>query len=251
MIKIDVKNGEVAIRLVGGVSQQSRRIMATALTETAWIAQRTLRDDMKRVFDRPTRYALNSLSVLKARSSTLTAKVYFRDAWDKGVPAAKFMGPEVFGGQRSHKRGENQLIRAGKMPAGRFIHPGKEADMDEHGNMDTGQIIKIISALKAFGEVGYLANRNKKNRSQGKRKDELYFAIGGAGAHLRPGVYRRTGGPGKKGGMPRGIEPVMAFVRAPTYAPRLPMAATVEGVVVREFPDQFRRALERAAARGR
>ncbi|MCG5240081.1 hypothetical protein ACIU1J_01880 [Azospirillum doebereinerae] len=250
MIKVTVKDGEIAIRYLGDMSQQARRTIATALTETAWIGQRTLREDMKRVFDRPTRYALNSLSVQKAGSATLTAKVYFRDAWDKGVPAAKFMAPEVFGGARSHKRSESQLIRAGKMPAGRFLVPGAKAELDAYGSQKSGQIVKAISALKAFGEVGYLANRNEKKRGRGKRKGELYFAIGG-GSHLHPGVYQRTGSGGASGGTPRGIAPVMAFVRAPSYAPRLPMAATVEAVVVREFPAQFQRALDRAAARGR
>lgn len=250
MIKIDVKNGAVAIRYLGDMSGQAPRTMATALTETAWIAQREVKAVMGGVFDRPTRYALNSLSVIKARSNALAAKIYFRDAWDKGVPAAKFMAPEVFGGERSHKRSENALIRAGKMPAGRFLVPGAKAELDAHGNQKRGQIVKAISVLKAFGEVGYLANRNEKRKSRGSRKGELYFAIG-AGGGLHPGVYQRTGDRGAKGGLPRGVAPVMAFVRAPSYQPRLPLAATVQAVVVREFPAQFQRALDRAAARGR
>ena len=242
MLKVEIKDGGVAVRVLGDIAGQARFATAMALTKSVKIAQGDVKEEMKRVFDRPTRYTLNSTFVRAAKKSDLTARIFFREFAGKGTPAAKYIFPEVYGGGRRQKSSERSLQAAGKMPAGRFIAPGAQAELDAYGNMKRGQIVKILSGLKASSD-GY-QNHNAKGRNRGKRKAEQYFAIG-TGSQLAPGVYKRTGD--KK----RGIAPVMAFVSAPSYEPRLAFEETVGKAVKREFPGQFRLALEHAIATAR
>lgn len=213
----------------------ARFAAAIALTKTAKLAQGDVKEAMIQAFDRPTRYTLNSTFTKPARKADLVARVGFRDWAGKGTTPSKFVFPQVYGGARNPKRFERALQARGAMPRGLFVAPGAHADLDSHGNMSKGQIVKVLSSLRAFGEQGYTANQNTRGRSRGKRRNEKYFAVPTHQGGLGPGVYKRDG---------RDAVRVMTYIEAPSYTPRLRFVETVEERVTRSFADVFDATLE-------
>jgi len=76
---------------------------AVALTQTAKDAQPAVRTAMQQVFDRPTAYTLNSTYITPAKKTDPVpfADVFFKNETTKGTPAAAYIYPEVYGGQRN------------------------------------------------------------------------------------------------------------------------------------------------------
>lgn len=243
-VQASAQRVKAAIRQYG--DQVVRYALPTALTRTAQDARAALRQAMPATFDRPTPYTLNSTYVRPASKASPTAWVGFRDFAGKGTPAARYLLPQVDGGPRRAKGMELALRGAGLLPPGLFAVPGEEAELDGYGNMKRGQIVKILSHLRALGEQGYTANRSRTARSRGKRRKQTYFAAppGNAGG-LPPGIYRRDGAE------PR---PVVLFVKPPSYRPRFAFRAIVERAVRANIQRRFAEALAqvnvRFAARG-
>lgn len=223
-----------------------------ALNAAAILAKQSLQAEMLRVVDRPKPWTINSLYIMKATKTRLESNVHFKDRWDSGgksgVPAGVYLQSQIAGGPRGQKSHEKALARAGVLPPGYFLVPTKHADLDANGNMNAGQIVKIVSSLQAFSEVGFAGNWKGKGRSLGKRKDEHYFAvvpgrgqgrrgeIGGGG--LPPAIYKVTGA-----GTGRLVLPVLAIVRqSPNYRPTFDFY----GVAMRSAADHFPRLMGQA-----
>lgn len=202
---------------------------ARALTQTAKAVQEAEKASMQDVFDRPTRWALNSLFVKPASKGRLFAHVYFREFAAKGTPAVKYLGPEVYGGKRRIKRFERALQFAGKMPKDKAAVPGKAVKLDKYGNMRPGEITRILSALRASPDA-------TQNRAAGKRTP--YFVGNPGGGPM--GVWKRKG----RGG--RQIEPVLIFIDIPSYEPLLPFHETAVKVSQQVFPQRFKTSFEGA-----
>jgi len=141
---------------------------------------------------------------------------------------------------------EKSLASTGMMPAGMFITPGAGADLDQHGNMKRGQITKILSALRSSRDA--TQNLRLDGKSRGRRRRELYFAVQG-NSTLKPGVYKRAGDAGPKGGNPRGFVKVLNYTNDASYRPRLRLADVVGKAVHDNFADQFDQAFAYVVAR--
>lgn len=231
MFELDIETDRVSLKGLDSLTGDARFACAIALTKTAKLAKADVKDAMTRVFDRPTPFTLNSVYAKPARKNDLVAGVFFRDTATKGTPASKYIFPEVYGGGRRLKRSERSLQAAGKMPAGMFSTPGPGAELDRYGNVNRGQIVKLLSYLKASHDPAQ--NRNPEGRQRGKRKNEHYFAILKATGPLTPGVFKRVGDKG------RGFVKVLNYTDSPSYSKRLPFAEIVGATVDREFLDQF------------
>jgi len=208
---------------------------AKALTFTAEAGQASGKKEMLQVFDRPTPFTLNSLYLKAATPITLTTRVWFRDLRFK----AHYLVPQVEGGDRPLKRFEKYLQSRGLLPVGMYAVPGERADLDAYGNMSRGQLVKILSALQALPEVGYLANRSAAaaaRRAKSKRPRALtnYF-VGRPKAGEPIGVWERIG--------KTGLRPILIFVKAPRYKKRFNFYGVASDVSKREFPLHFDRAL--------
>ena len=230
-----------------------------ALNATARQIREAIVEDMRVKFDRPTPYTLNALRVVPATKDTLLARVTFKERAGKGISAHDYLPPQVFGGRRNKKRSEKALAMTGTT-GDRYYVPGQGAEMDAYGNMNRGQVVKILSYLEAFGEQGYKANstpksRAKINRGTTKRDGTVingvrYFVSRGKGTpikgakeqHLRRGVYSVTG-PKRE----EELRPLMIFVdNDPTYTPLLPFFETAEEIFTSSYEDHFDEALDRA-----
>lgn len=236
------------------------KMMAMALTEAAKGVQAEVVKDMNKVFDRPTRWTLNSLYVKPATQSDQSASVWFEDdiAAGNGTPPAKYILPEVKGGPRYLKRFESALRKAGVLPEGMYAVPGEAAKIDAYGNMDRGQIIQILSYFKAFPAVGYRMNITQKkkaslakgSRRTGQRGFTYFVGKPGSdgvprrGKDFKPasnlplGIWQRV----HFGPLGSAVKPVIIFVtRPPRYRVRLPFFDIAQEYLDKEFPNIFNR----------
>lgn len=224
---------------------------ALALTRTAQAVKRAEIAEMQRVFDRPTPYTLNALYVKPATKANLSAHVWLKDDTSKGTPAEKYLGAQIEGGGRRLKRFERALRAKGFLPEGMVAVPSSAVQLDSYGNMKSSQIVQILSALRAFGEQGYLANRTKVSaaRKRKGKKQSQYFVSRPGGGRLPLGVWMRsTSDLGRSGGR---IRPVLLFVKAPQYKARFKFHEIAEHTVATEFPKELKSAFEFAMATAR
>lgn len=223
-----VETSDVMRNLTRLAQRDAPMVTAYALTKTAQDIKAAEVETMSQVFDRPTRFTLNSLYVKPATKRDLVAEVYFKEGFGS-VPAWRYLGPQVEGGPRVHKSHERRLVRQGLMRSGEFAVPGAGIKLDASGNIPGGTIERILSQLGAAEQqAGVQANRTAKSAKRAKRKGVgRYFvlrpgAAGRMGRDVAPGIYFRQGA--------RDIVPAILFVRAPRYQKRFPFYETARRV---------------------
>lgn len=244
MLKISIKSDiEKITRSMNDLARkQIPYATARALTETAKEVKKMEEREILRVFDRPTPFTQRSIFYKPATKKMLMAKVWLKDEALKGTPATKYLGPQVFGGRRPMKKSEVLLQRAGYLPRGWVAVPGDGAKLDEFGNMSRGQIVQILSALQAFGEVGYMANRTKASAKKSRNQPE-FFAVkpGQRRGGLIPGIWQRH-----RFAHGAAVKPIMIFVDGATYKRRFKFFVVARRTINRELPTQFKTALDQA-----
>lgn len=217
--------------------------LALAATRTAHKVKHGLVNVMRQRFDRPTRFTLNSLYVRNARKADNPpqARVFFRDFAPKGTPAGTYLQPQVHSGQRNKKRFERALIHVGAMRSDEWAMPGAGAKQDQYGNMSRGQIVQVLSGLRAMRETGYQANATSSARSRRKGNARKYFAGEVDGER---GVWQRV-----NSAFGEGVRPIMIFTTdEPRYRTRLPMFQIAENIVAANYDRIFQQALADAIA---
>ncbi|SDS20839.1 hypothetical protein SAMN05216421_1101 [Halopseudomonas xinjiangensis] len=205
---------------------------ALALTRTAQIAERAIKQEMESVFDRPTRWTLNSLRLIPAKKTKLQARVDLKDEAAKGVPAARWLNPEIKGGPRQDKRSEKLLRARGILPNDKYIAPAKSMRLDKSGNVRLGQMQKILSGLGAQFDR-YQNSTDSARSAANKRK---FFVMYQGDKPL--GIAERTSR--------RNIKLLLAFVSRPTYSKRLDFYGIGDRVAVKNLPIEMRKAFEQA-----
>jgi hypothetical protein len=212
------------------------RMARRAVNELAWRAVERIRDDMRRKFHMPTPYVQNGMTVQLARGMEDVATVEWKAGFGNkstGPGAGRVLRAQVEGGARSQKRFERAL----RLGNNTIAVPAKFAELDQYGNYKPAALVKILSDLRAFGEVGYLANRSLTRPSRGVRRNERYFMIRTRKPGLAPGIYLQ----GQRGKPP---QMVIAFVKAATYRPRFNPAQVVRDAVARERAEVWQLAIE-------
>ena len=218
---------------------------ALALTRTAKFVQRKIREEIPRVFSRPTSYTLNATRVDPAKKDKLWATVKIKDEAARSAPAIKWLAPNIYGGSRGHKGFENLLLRMGKMPPG-FAVPASSMPRDAYGNVSKGQIVKILADLQALRDpLDRTTDRSRlrRRRSRAKRA-QFYFSthpVNWRTAHLKPGIYVRT-----EFGFGSSIRPVILFVPAVRYRKRLRFYEIADQSARMRFPVEFALAMRHA-----
>lgn len=233
---------DAAVARMRGLAESKIRVAArSALNVAARRGAEAASEEMARVFDRPTNWVLKGVRYKKATLDGLEAQIDL-DFWGnkQGVTVESVLRAEIYGGTRKHKRHEVALRRAGILPDGMHIVPGRAAEMDSYGNMRAGQIVQIIAWFRGFGEQGYKANmteRTKKRLGTDKRtgqKGMQYFALLKPRGKLLPGIYQRF-----SFGHGSAVRPVMIFIRAPSYRRRFDFYAVAEHAARQWFEPTF------------
>lgn len=229
---LDMKVGLDAKKLMRDLSALSEKEIpkaaANALNRLATGARLQIQDRMREVFDSPTPFTLNGFFTRPARSNNLEAWVATCDYAPKGTPAIRYLGPEIRGGQRDMKKFEKALSA---ISGGQYIVPGKDAPLDQYGNLSRGLMTQILSRLNLMMDptsnmsakvVGRLAKRGKNARGQMSE----YFIARERGNGRPLGIYKLLA-PGKVG-------EIIRFVpRPPTYKAVLPVEDIVNQTIAR------------------
>lgn len=226
-----------ALRELG--EKQLPKTLARAATLTAYEVRDKIVEHLNKDFDQPTQVTLKSLYIKSANPKTQTAKVWFKDSFNSGIPADKYLQPQVQGGQRGHKRFEKALIARGLMESGEYAIPTKDV-LDAFGNVKGGFSLKVLSGLGAAETTaGTTANASGSRRSKKKGNARRFFI---AKISNTRGVWER-----KSTAFGVGIRPVFIFVtKAPTYTQRLDFFGISQQVVGDRYLTNFGRAIDDA-----
>lgn len=196
---------------LSGLEKQVRFAAAVALTRTAVNVAKDAEAVMPRDFDRPKPYTVKGTYVTKAKPASLEAVAGIKDK------IAGYLAPNIGKNgrrPRTYKNSERMLRAAGILPSGRYTVPGKEARLDEYGNMSRGQIQQILSYFRTFGLTRLNTKRKNstdKSRANLAKKNADYFVVPVADRKLGlyPGIWQRNGR--------SDIVPVLMFVSQPQY----------------------------------
>lgn len=227
---------------------------AVAANNVLFAAMDAERAEMRRVFDRPTRYTLNSMRVEKASKRKLEGRLWVKTKSDagKGTSPENYLVPQIEGGARHAKRFEVALRRIGVLPSGWLAVPGQGATLDAFGNMSRGQISQILAYFGALQDDRSNlteAKRAKLKRGTKRKYGIAYFAaIHGRKATrgLQPGIYKRI-----FSGFGTGVVPVLIFVRSATYHRRLDFHGVADRYVKKHFRAELDKQMRRAIATSR
>lgn len=232
VIHFDVRSNIPDIRLKLGrfPSAIEERALQFALTATAMDVKAAEIATMRRVFQNPVSFTLNSLFVRAATKRTKTATVYFKDFATKGVPAGRYLRAQIEGGLRSTKSSERELYPL--MRGHKYLLPGPGAVLNMHGNMSGGFLTKVLSQVRMASDP--LQNATGSRRSRAKRRAEGYF-IPRAGHPLPGAVYKRQG---------KGVIPVLLFKSNITYRKRFPFYEVAQQITAARFPSHYERELK-------
>lgn len=239
MIKVEgfteIEKLSKGLRMVG--EQQLPKAIARANTLTAFTIREKIIEHVAKDFDRPTPTTMKSLYVRKGNPAKPEARVWFKDAFTSGIPADKYLQPQVQSGNRGHKRFEKALIARGIITNSQFAIPTKDIT-DAFGNVPGGLSIKILSGLGAAEtSSGVTANASSSRRSKKKGNARRFFV---AKIKNTNAIWER-----KSTAFGVGIRPVMIIIdRAPVYQKRLDFYGVAERTMAEVAERNYFQALD-------
>lgn len=250
-ININVMGSAGLARLKNRIQDAPKQAMFAAVvanTRVAGMIREELTATMARVFDRPTPMVLKSVRVKPATKQDPVAIVGLdiRELGGKNIKSMREMiGHHFVGGERIQKRLEMRLQRLGVLPGGRYVAPGRGAPLDAHGNINRGEVGKMLTQMGSYdvsrmsGKTFERLKKEKKLVGRGKYngrtvlRSQYFVAKSKSGRPL--GVWKVMG---------RGdVKPVLAFVAKPTYSKRIDLPAIGRRVIAKHWPQKFRKAL--------
>lgn len=216
--------------------------MVDALNHTASQARQALQAEINDVFNNPSPWVLNSIYMKNATSSAPEAALWVKEnkIGTTGRGFDDWMAPQVYGGARLNKGSEKILRQAGILPAGRFIAPGAGARLDAGGGISRGQVVQIISGLRAFTGKNARNNATSSGRSKGKGNAQAFFVMRRGKTPV--GIAERRGDR---------LVIVLAFVSQPSYLARFHFHAVAERVAIERFTANLDKAMVQALPRVR
>lgn len=205
-----------AFKFLQKLEKQTRFATAVALTRTAQAVAKREAEEVAKVFDKPTNFTRKAFVVKRATPANLQAKVTIRER------QADYLNPHIEGGGRWPKRMEMMFAADARAP-GNYWMPGKGIALNAHGNISKSQIVKLAAQLRKSGKHG-----------------EVFAGVPRPG--LPFGIYGR-----KMQGGRQALTPLLVLVkRAPRYKKIFRFYEIGYGLVGKEFPVQFRKALSEA-----
>ena len=199
--------------------------------------------DMKLVFDRPTRFIVNSLRVSQFSSKTRQeARVGFKDVFQsiRFDPVADTLLPHIDGGTRRPKRSELRLRRFGILKQNEHLVPSRTAPLDRFGNIRKGVMQRILSDLGSFSDRGFDGNR------KGNAKRQYVFGRVGS----TKGIFRVRGGASRLATNQWSLI-FLIVSRAPRYRKRFNFFDNAERFVEKNIVSEFEKQYADARATAR
>ena len=231
-----------ALRTLG--ERQLPFAFALAATKTGQIVKKTLLEELGKQIDRPTPQTLKSLFLKGATRQKPEARVWFKDSFNTGIPADKYLQTQVTGGARRPKRLEIALRARGLLGGDEWAIPSKDI-LNQYGNMPGALAMRVLSGLGAAEtSSGVTANASGSARSRKKGNARRYFIAKIANTRA---VWER-----KQTAFGTGIRPIVIFVKkTPNYRAAFPFFEITENTVQKNYAGQFLKAIDYAAATAR
>src|SRR5574340_131161 len=129
MIKVTINDSEIR-KMIAALPKSAGRAAEIALDKTAQAIRNEVRDEMRRVFDRPVPYTLNSLQITPTKGHNMQAAVWFKDPERM---RQHYLVPQVEGGPRQLKGLERAI--AARSGVKMELVPGAGARLDQYGNV--------------------------------------------------------------------------------------------------------------------
>jgi len=267
VITLDVRGLETVQRQLRNLAdEQMPYAMMLALNDTAFKVRAALQAEVKSVFDRPTPWLVNQVTVRKATKKDLTAIVGtlegIKNQYGQNMGFSRsssgvyerILEPHIQGGQRQQKKSELRLQRAGLLPSGWIMVPGPGMPLDVYGNPLSSELIMILSWLNAMNWSSQGASQNRaekvtRRKNKAEKRGEEYFVIGRTSekalgsSYLRPGVYKRL--------RDRRIKAMFFFVSKYAYKARLDWNGIARQTAEQELGPAMAVAMQRAIATAR
>lgn len=159
--------------------------LSRAVNKLAGKIQAAQKQEALKVFDRPTRWTMNSTYIKWAKKNAdPAAEVGWRFFAEKGTPASKYLSRHVLGIERPHTAFESRLLGTGRFYQSQFLVAGRYAPKNQYGNLSQGVLMQILSDTKSQRD-------ERNNRTKASKVN--FFAIRQSRGKLKPGVYKRTG----------------------------------------------------------
>ena len=158
-------------KMLSNLKIETPKSIAKSLNQIATKVKDEEKEEMKRVFDRPTPWALGAITTEKATTEKLQSKTDIRDA-----AKASYLLPQIEGGHRKYKHYEQVLKGLGLLPSGWYAVPGPSIVLDNYGNMASGDIKKILNTLRGTTKAG-------------QRRSGSLWVVQKQTGKVRPGIY--------------------------------------------------------------
>lgn len=252
MLTVRLDGFDSLLRKTTAAPRQIEIAAQRALVKTAQAVKDAEIDEMRRVFDRPTRWTLGAMKVKPTSRFEVAVGILDPDGFYRR--AANYLGTQISGGQRHLKAMERALQQYGIMPTGGwFAVPGAGAKIDTYGNMSSGQIRQILSWFDAAerwaGSTQNMGQAGRDKRRKGTKRNigfEYFAVIPGRTNHLgnrnnlkQPGIYQRFFfGHGKA------IKPVLIYVKGARYQARFDFEKVAHKVANAMWQSEFDKALQ-------
>ncbi len=238
--KVKVEGLEKTVRVLDDLhANQIPFALSKSLNKIGQMIKDAERAEMEKVFDRPTPYTLGSLMMRPSTKRDLKTTIGFREWAGKGNTAENYLRPQIYGGLRKRKGFEKLLAGAGNLPTGTFAVPGGALKLNQYGNITGAQVVKILSALRSFPEVGYIANRAAARSLRLKKKQENFIVLPKKKGKLLPGIYEYLASSHR-------IRPVLIFVTSVNYRRLFDFFGVGEKIFDRNWDEVFAQELNDA-----
>ncbi|WP_029604977.1 hypothetical protein [Kozakia baliensis] len=234
IFKLDIKinTSDITRQMDKLTRDEIPRAISVSLNRIAGAAKRAIVSKMDEAFENPVPYTLGAFRIENATPENLTVAIATKNDRKDGEyitrSAYDYIKTEVTGGQREMKRSE---IALKEISGGQYWLPGKDAPLDQHGNVKKSEIIRLLSRLGAMRNVGLNMSDKTARRlarkgmvARGQRSE--YFVARDKGNGRPKGIYKYVS-PGK-------VDQILIFTsKTPTYKSRLPVEKTVQETVDR------------------
>lgn len=183
MITIKIDGIQSVQEMLKQYPVQASRALETAIDKTAREIKDAIKQALPQVFDRPNPYTMNSLRIQPTKNHNMQASVLFKEP---GRMTNHYLVPQVLGMNPTRRLKGFEWVLGGKP----YI-PGRNAQLDQYGNISNGKIRQILSVLgKAEHIAGYAANMTARSQGRNKKPRDYVWLPNGRGK-LPPGIYER------------------------------------------------------------
>jgi hypothetical protein len=235
-------NADDVLKRVMASKVNLEKVVKYALSDTVDDLLLVEKMDMKRVFDNPRPYTMNSLFGKYPSSrgvGVINAGIAAREFGFKGTPAYKYLNPNIKGGPRRLKRSEKGLQSIGVLPSGVYTIQGKQFAKDAYGDIPGGQYTRMLAELGvvAAGGAGLAALTGSKGQAKPRKNQNTQFFVMKRKGSDRPfAIAERRG---------QQVTIMLVFSSSPQYKKRYDFYGIGKATVLERYPKHFSRIFNR------